>query len=104
MRTLSMMRQSSSQLCVTPSPPDLAITGFVAIEKKEIGDPVVRSSEGNAAFVNYGDASHQRDLRKLGFQCPQLWRREVLWRCPEMQDIWHERGGEPHNEIHIMRK
>jgi len=48
--------------------PDLAITGFVAIEKKEIGDPVVRSSEGNAAFVNYGDAAHQRDLRKLGFQ------------------------------------
>jgi hypothetical protein len=55
--------------------PDLAITGFVAIEKKEIGDPVVRSSDGNAAFVNYGDASHQRDLRKLGFQGQQLcWR------------------------------
>jgi hypothetical protein len=48
--------------------PDLAITGFVAIEKKEISDPVVRSSEGNAAFVNDGDAAHQRDLRKLGFQ------------------------------------
>ena len=28
----------------------------------------------------------------------------MLWRCPEMQNVWQERGGEPHNEIHIVRK
>src|SRR6476620_4744162 len=84
--------------------PDLAIAGFVAIEKKPIGDPLVRTSEGNAAFINYRNTPHQRDFRKLRFDCSQLRWREMRWRCPEMQDVWQERGGEPQNEIHVVRK
>ena len=51
---------------------DLAIAGFVAIEKQPIGDAIVRTSEGNAAFINYRNTPHQRDFRKLRFECSQL--------------------------------
>src|SRR6516162_1390507 len=28
----------------------------------------------------------------------------MLWRCAEMQDVWQQRGCDPHNETQVVRK
>src|ERR1041384_2668077 len=83
---------------------NLAVTGFVTIEKKQIGDAIIETSESNAALVNHRNAPHQRDLRQLRLERPQMDWRETLWRGAEMQDIWEERGCDPHDKIQIVRK
>ena len=84
--------------------PDLAIAEFVAIEKKPICDSVVGTSEGNAAFINDRNASHERDFRELGFKCLQLRWRNVLRRRAKMHNLWQKRCGEPRDEVQIVRK
>ena len=82
---------------------DLPIAGFVAIEKKPVSDPwyeraramLLSSTTGILRFSETFGNSALSFRNCAGEKC---------WGAALMQDVWHQRGGEPHDEIHIVRK